>query len=67
VDRASLKSTNSVPDVEPDVRTQLGEPVTVSADGRYALYDLHAFAAEAELSQGADALKALATRVLAGS
>jgi phosphoglycerol transferase len=67
VDRAALKGINSVPDVEPEVRTQLGEPVTVSADGRYALYDLHPFAAKAEASQGADALKALATRVLAGS
>jgi phosphoglycerol transferase len=67
VDRAALKGINSVPDVEPDVRTQLGEPVTVSADGRYALYDLHAFAAKAESSQGADALKSLASRVLAGA
>ncbi len=67
LDRAALKGTNSVPDVEPDVRSQLGEPITVSADGRYALYDLHAFAAKAESSQGADTLKALATRVLAGS
>ncbi len=67
IDRAALKGNNSVPDVEPDVRSQLGEPITVSADGRYALYDLHAFAAKVESSQSTDTLKALATRVLAGS
>jgi hypothetical protein len=67
VDRAALKGTNSIPDVEPDVRSQLGEPKAISADGRYALYDLHAFAAKVESSQGTDALKALASRVLAGS
>ena len=66
VDRASLTGTNSVRDVEPDVRAVVGEPRTVSADGRYAFYDLRAFATKTEADRGSEALHALAIRVLAG-
>jgi phosphoglycerol transferase len=67
VDRAALQGTNAVSDVEPDVQSELGAPLAVSADGRYALYDLSTYAKKVESSQGADALKALASRVLAGN
>ena len=67
VDRAALKGKGSVPDVEPDVRVVVGEPIRVSADGRYALYNLDAFAMQVTAQQGPDALTALAARVLAGS
>jgi phosphoglycerol transferase len=67
VDRAALQGKDAVPDVEPDVQSQLGAPIAVSSDGRYALYDLGAYAKKIESAQGADALKALATQVLSGA
>jgi hypothetical protein len=44
----------------------LGEPTMVSADGRYAYYDLRRFAGDAVAKFGADALAARAKTVLAG-
>ncbi len=67
VDRASLTGKGSVPDVEPDVRAVVGDPIRISADGRYALYNLNAFAERVTAEQGGDALKSLAARVLSGS
>ena len=62
VDRAARSGVNSMSDVEPDVQAVVGQPVSVSADNRYALYDLRSFAT----SVNAESLKDRAATALAG-
>lgn len=66
IDRASTSGINAVPDVEPDVTAVVGAPVSVSADGRYALYDLRTLAATTEAALGSQGVKARAATTLAG-
>jgi hypothetical protein len=66
VDREAVDGPFKVPDVEPSLTPVLGEPTMVSADGRYAYYDLRAFAADATTRIGAEALAARGKAVLAG-
>ena len=63
IDRFSTLGANPAPDVGPDVEGVLGPPNVVSADGRYALFDLHRFADEV----GATGLGARAAAALAAT
>jgi hypothetical protein len=66
VDRTAVEGPFRVVDVEPSLAPVLGDPTMVSANGRYAYYDLRRFAADATARLGADALAARAKTVLAG-
>jgi phosphoglycerol transferase len=66
VDRTAVEGQFKVPDVEPSLTPVLGDPTMVSANGRYAYYDLRTFAAASLTQFGADTLAARATTVLAG-
>jgi phosphoglycerol transferase len=65
VDRAALTGKSAVVDVEPDVQRVLGQPKNLSADGRYALYDLMPFAAKVHAEKSPGELAAIAAKALA--
>jgi hypothetical protein len=65
VDRAALTGKGAIPDVEPEVQRVLAKPSMVSADGRYALYDLASFTAKIRAEKSAEELAAIAAKALA--
>jgi phosphoglycerol transferase len=55
IDRYASQGVQKMADVEPTLLPILGAPTMVSADSRYAYFDLRAFAADATATLGADA------------